>query len=77
MYANIRGLAKAYYENGYLNRPDDFADFMLGFNKSHPLCDFIDAGNHKEAADRKLQGKYCAVSSALRMRLIERQRRSN
>jgi len=31
--------------------------FVRGFNKSHPLCDFVDAGNDKEAADSKIKGK--------------------
>lgn len=57
VYANLRGLSKAYVDNGILPNTDFFAQFVVGFNKAHPLCDFVDAGNHKEAADTKLKGK--------------------
>lgn len=56
VYANLRGLSKTYVDKGILATVSGFADFVLGFNKAHPLCDFIDAGNHKEAADTKLKG---------------------
>ena len=56
VYANIRGLSKTYADKGILPSPVAFQEFVLGFNKAHPLCDFIDAGNHKEAADTKLKG---------------------
>ncbi|KIW22014.1 uncharacterized protein PV07_12588 [Cladophialophora immunda] len=55
VYANLRGLSHAYAEKGILKTTSVFTDFVLGFNKAHPLCDFIDAGNHKEAADSKLK----------------------
>lgn len=56
VYANLRGLSQIYAEKGILPNTGAFADFLLGFNKAHPSCDFIDAGNHKEAADSKLKG---------------------
>ena len=56
VYANIRGLSKTYIEKGILPSMSSFSDFVLGFNKSHPLCEFIDAGNHKEATDSKIKG---------------------
>lgn len=57
VYANYRGLCKTYVNmSGILPDVNLFNDFVLGFNKAHPLCDFIDAGNHKEAADTKLKG---------------------
>ena len=56
MYANLRGLSKTYVDKGILPNTAAFFEFVLGFNKAHPLCDFIDAGNHKEAADTKLKG---------------------
>ena len=61
VYANIRGLSKTYAEKGILLNTTAFHEFVLGFNKAHPLCDFIDAGNHKEAADTKLKGMKAAV----------------
>jgi hypothetical protein len=56
VYANLRGLSKTYADKGILPNTAAFFEFVLGFNKAHPLCDFIDAGNHKEAADTKLKG---------------------
>lgn len=56
IYANLRGLNRTYIEKGILPNTTVFTEFVLGFNKAHPLCDFIDAGNHKEAADSKLKG---------------------
>jgi len=56
VYANIRGLSKTYADKGVLPNTAAFSEFVLGFNKAHPLCEFVDAGNHKEAADTKLKG---------------------
>lgn len=56
VYANLRGLSKTYADKGILPNTAAFSDFVRGFNKAHPLFDFIDAGNHKEAADTKLKG---------------------
>lgn len=58
VYANIRGLCKTYAIKGVLPNAAAFSDFVLGFNKAHPLCDFVDAGNQKEAADTKIKGMY-------------------
>ena len=56
IYANINGLTKTYDEQGIAS-VDDVAEFLTGFNKVFPLCEFIDAGNAKDGADRKIQGK--------------------
>lgn len=57
IYANIEGLNKTYRDTKILSSPSQFDMFVRGFNKSHPLCDFVDAGNDKEAADSKIKGK--------------------
>lgn len=57
VFANLRGLGNAYANKGILPNPTAYNEFVLGFNKAHPLCDFTDAGNHKEAADSKLKGQ--------------------
>lgn len=57
VYANLRGLSKTYVDLGILPHINSFAEFVVGFNKAHPLFDFVDAGNHKEAADTKLKGE--------------------
>jgi len=56
VYADLRRLSKTYADRGILPNTAAFSEFVLGFNKAHPLCDFVDAGNHKEAADTKLKG---------------------
>ena len=57
IYANIEGLNKTYRDTKILSSPSQFDMFVRGFNKSHPLCDFVDAGNDKEAADSKIKGE--------------------
>lgn len=67
VYANLRGLSKTYADKGILPNTAAFSEFVLGFNKAHPLCDFIDAGNHKEAADTKLKG---ALSKQMSLQIV-------
>jgi hypothetical protein len=56
VYANVRGLAKTYRDNGIL--PDlRFDDFVRGFNMGDVMCDYVDAGNGKECADEKVKGR--------------------
>ena len=57
IYANIEGLSKTYRDAKLLSNTSQLDLFIRGFNKSHPLCDFVDAGNDKEAADSKIKGK--------------------
>jgi hypothetical protein len=56
IYANIKGLASAYYYNKILDSADDLYMFVRGFNMGYPMCDFVDAGDGKECADLKLKG---------------------
>ncbi|KIX06199.1 uncharacterized protein Z518_04173 [Rhinocladiella mackenziei CBS 650.93] len=55
IFANSQGLSRTYKAAKVL--PDEvlFEQFMIGFNRSHPFSDFVDAGNHKEAADSKMK----------------------
>ncbi|KAI9830817.1 MAG: hypothetical protein M1819_005342 [Sarea resinae] len=55
VYANIKGLSRTYREANILDRHTDFESFVRGFNKGHPLCDFIDAGDGKECSDVKIR----------------------
>lgn len=64
VYANLRGLSKTYADKGLLLNATAFADFVSGFNKAHALCDFVDAGNHKEAANTKLKGAPPNITSS-------------
>jgi hypothetical protein len=57
IYANVEGLSKAYRDAKILAGSSQLDFFLRGFNRSHPLCDFVDAGNDKEAADGKIKGK--------------------
>lgn len=34
--------------------------FIVGFNHELPLCEFVDAGADKEAADNKIKGTFTA-----------------
>lgn len=56
VYANLRGLAKAYVDTEVLKDRDDLDQFVRGFNMGDQLCDFVDAGNGKECADEKVKG---------------------
>lgn len=76
LYANLRGLHKAYH-HVQLPSPkshvDAVSDFVLDFNKSNPLSDFIDAGNNHGAADTKLRGRGPVLSSWRDAHLINQQ----
>jgi hypothetical protein len=56
VYANCHGLGRTYKAAKIIPDESVFDQFMMGFNSSHPLSDYIDAGNRKEAADSKLKG---------------------
>jgi hypothetical protein len=53
----VQGLTKAYRDADILRENQDLGAFIQGFNMERTLCDFVDAGNGKECADAKLQGK--------------------
>jgi hypothetical protein len=57
VYANVKGMAKAYREANILSEQHVFGEFVQGFNMADPLCDFVDAGTGKECSDEKLKGK--------------------
>ncbi|OAL40066.1 hypothetical protein AYO20_00484 [Fonsecaea nubica] len=55
VYANAHGLSRTYKAAKIITEETVFDQFMVGFNRSHPLSDYIDAGSHKEAADSKVK----------------------
>lgn len=57
VYANVGGLARAYYDANVLGFPTELNIFLNGFNKEDALCDLVNAGDGKECADEKLKGK--------------------
>jgi len=59
VYANLGGLARAYYDAKLLGNPAELSIFVNGFNKEDALCDLVNAGDGKECADEKLKGKTC------------------
>lgn len=62
VYANSKGLAKAYRDANIITTINDIEDFIRGFNIEDPLCDFIDAGTGKECSDEKLRGLlWCSI----------------
>lgn len=56
VYANLKGLYNAYAAQGTLPSHEIWDDFVMGFNKVHPSCEIIHAGNAKEGADTKIRG---------------------
>ncbi|KZL72545.1 ccch zinc finger dna binding protein [Colletotrichum incanum] len=58
VFANLKGLAKTYTENGTIPDPSILYEFARGFNMTHAMCDFVDAGNGKECADEKIKGNF-------------------
>jgi hypothetical protein len=64
VYANVGGLARAYYDAKVLGHAAELGIFVNGFNKEDALCDLVNAGDGKECADEKLKGKtYCGPKS--------------
>ncbi len=63
VYANVKGLAKAYRESEILSETT-FVDFVRGFNMGNTMCDYIDAGNGKECSDEKVKGDLHSAWSA-------------
>ncbi|KAK7423241.1 hypothetical protein QQZ08_009137 [Neonectria magnoliae] len=53
VFANVRGLAKAWRE--FLPESLSLDDFVRGFNMGDAMCDYIDAGNGKECSDEKVK----------------------
>jgi len=54
--ANVDGLAKAMQRDGFIEEPDNFKDFTLGFTQGKASFDFVDVGYGKERADSKIKG---------------------
>lgn len=55
IYVSMEKLAEAYRVAGLRTWDASFRDFVKGFNAERRLFECIDAGNDKEAADRKVQ----------------------
>ena len=56
VYANCHGLSRTFKAAKIIPDESVFENFLTGFNSSHPLSDYVDAGNRKEAADSKMKG---------------------
>ena len=56
VYANCQGLGKTFKAAKIIYDESLFTQFLVGFNSSHPLTDYVDAGSRKEAADSKMKG---------------------
>ena len=68
VYANVKGLAKAYKEMEILPESASLDEFVRGFNMGDAMCDYVDAGNGKECSDEKVKGRpptvrQCSVSA--------------
>ncbi|KAL1969126.1 hypothetical protein VTN77DRAFT_380 [Rasamsonia byssochlamydoides] len=58
IYANVKGLAKAYRDASILADVMELDAFIQGFNMEDGLCDFVDAGSGKECSDEKLRAVF-------------------
>ena len=58
IFANIRGLTKAYTDATIIQQREDLDRFIRGFNMGHALTNYIDAGNGKECSDTKIRGLF-------------------
>lgn len=56
VFANVLGCGRTYKAARVIPDETVFNEFVAGFNRSHPLSEIINAGNHKEAADTKMKG---------------------
>ena len=56
VYCRARGLNRHYISLQILGKGQSLEPFIHGFNKAHPLCDFVDVGDGKELADNKIRG---------------------
>lgn len=56
------GLAETYRKSGVVSDEATFRAFIKAFNKERMLYEFVDAGDDKEAADRKIQGETLDIS---------------
>ena len=66
VFANVSGLAMEYAKQGILSDPGIFFQFIKGFNGANALCDYVDAGSDKEAADTKIKGESMTAYHNLR-----------
>ena len=55
VFANLKGLGRASRQANIITDESIFSQFTTGFNASHYLTTFVDAGSQKEAADAKLR----------------------
>ena len=58
VYSKMQYLNKTYHDAGILKEENTLQEFVQGFNRVDPLCDYIDAGNDKEGADSKIQSMF-------------------
>ncbi|KEF57979.1 uncharacterized protein A1O9_05902 [Exophiala aquamarina CBS 119918] len=57
-FANTLGSGRTYKAARVIPDETVFNEFVAGFNRSHPLSELINAGNHKEAADAKMKANF-------------------
>jgi hypothetical protein len=63
IFINLQGLVETYRTSGIVGNGGAFRAFAKAFNMERKLFEFIDAGDDKEAADRKIQGIIRLASS--------------
>jgi hypothetical protein len=58
VYSKMQYMNVHYHSVRILEEGITLQQFVQGFNRVDPLCDYIDAGNDKEGADSKVQGEF-------------------
>lgn len=58
IYVNLTGLSKVYANLGLVDDAGSFRKFVMGFNRQLRSCEFIDAGDDKEATDNKIRENF-------------------
>jgi len=56
VFSNLAGLSKTYLDAKIVTESASLRQFVQGFNKEYALCEYVDAGDDKEAADTKIKG---------------------
>lgn len=64
VYSKMQYLNRTYHDADILKEEYTLHEFVQGFNRVDPFCEYVDAGNDKEGADRKVQSM-----SAVRLKL--------
>lgn len=61
IYSKMQYLNRTYHDTDILKEEHTLQEFVQGFNRVDPFCEYVDAGNDKEGADRKVQSRSVVI----------------